>query len=130
MRLLTIRDPNREHVMSTPVLRIFFTSKNTIARAIQIHPASPKCVINVMTGVRTAFLTCSWIHNKIFPSNCNKTSILCITPFFYVFTYILCFYCCPVNTLLSRSASGTIAFFASASVFVCAPTSIRSVFGQ
>ena len=39
--------------MSTPVLRIFFTSKNTIARAIQIHPASPKCVINVMTGVRT-----------------------------------------------------------------------------
>ena len=55
-----------------------------------------------MTGVRTAFLTCSWIHNKIFPSNCNKTSFLCITPFFYVFTYILCFYCCPVNTLLEQ----------------------------
>lgn len=40
------------------------------------------------------------------------------------------FYCGPVSTLFSRSASGTMAFIASCTVLVCAPTSTRSVLGQ
>lgn len=39
-------------------------------------------------------------------------------------------YLCSVSTLFKTSASGTMAFIASCTVFVCAPTSTSSVFGQ
>ena len=60
----------------TPTFLILLKNSNNKVSRIQIKLLSPSFVIIIKNGSNTGFLICSWINNKISPSNdISKLSI-------------------------------------------------------